>query len=277
MVYSDNELNNLHKTEVEILDEIVRICNKFGLKYYLIGGTLLGAVRHQGFIPWDDDLDIAMPRNDYDKFISVCATELKDQYYLHDIFTDSKYWIPFAKIRKKGTVFNEENISRLNVLKGIYVDIFPLDTTDDPKGAISSKKTWFLKHLSIKLLDNVGYFKYHDKSKKMFFFLLVLKPFSTKRIYNWQRKLMMRDNKKEQNYYVNYGSNYSVEKQINPIEYFEPALELTFEGKEYKVPKEYRKILEKLYGDDYMQLPPVEKRITHRPIEIKFGENNGEV
>ncbi|MBR5060749.1 MAG: LicD family protein, partial [Prevotella sp.] len=82
------QLNKLHTIEIEILDEIVRICDKHNLRYCLIGGTLLGAIRHKGFIPWDDDLDIAMPRKDYEIFINLCHTELKNQYYLHNEVSD---------------------------------------------------------------------------------------------------------------------------------------------------------------------------------------------
>ena len=92
-------LIKLHQSEIKILDEIVRICDKYNLQYFLIGGTLLGAVRHKGFIPWDDDLDIAMPRNDYEKFISISKNELKDDFILDDISTNEQYWQIFAKVR----------------------------------------------------------------------------------------------------------------------------------------------------------------------------------
>lgn len=120
-------LQDLHKVEIEILDEIDRICRKNNINYCLVGGTLLGAVRHGGFIPWDDDLDVAMPRNDYEKFIDVCKNELSDDFYLHSIETDKTYWLPFIKIRKKYTIFEEKNIAGLGCKTGIYVDIFPLD------------------------------------------------------------------------------------------------------------------------------------------------------
>ena len=98
-------LQSLQKVEIEILDEIDRICRMNNINYCLVGGTLLGAVRHGGFIPWDDDVDVAMPRNDYERFMDVCKSELSDDFYLHSIKTDKTYWYPFIKIRKKHRKF----------------------------------------------------------------------------------------------------------------------------------------------------------------------------
>src|SRR5690554_4415622 len=120
-------LKKLHNVQIEILNQIVKICNQNKLTYFLIGGTLLGAIRHKGFIPWDDDLDIAMPRKDYEKFLELCQGYLGDEYYLHCSKTDPKYWLPFAKVRKNNTIFEEKSIQTINSHKGIYVDIFPLD------------------------------------------------------------------------------------------------------------------------------------------------------
>ena len=127
-------LNKLHSIQVEILDEIIRICDSNNLDYYLIGGTLLGAIRHKGFIPWDDDLDIAMPRDAYDKFISLCYSELSDDYILDSFKNNSGYWLPFIKIRKKNTIYEEKAISaKRNIPKGVWVDIFPLDNVKTQK------------------------------------------------------------------------------------------------------------------------------------------------
>jgi lipopolysaccharide cholinephosphotransferase len=124
-----NELKNLQNVQLEILDEIVRICNKYDIPYFFIGGTLLGAVRHKGFIPWDDDIDIGMLRKDYNKFIKLCKDELKSEYYLQCSETYPQHWLSFAKIRKNNTLFIEsEGLPfRGNDHRGIFVDIFPYD------------------------------------------------------------------------------------------------------------------------------------------------------
>ena len=92
-------LNRLHEEMIRIYKEIARICDKHNLTYFVVGGTLLGAVVHKGYIPWDDDLDIAMPRDSYDRFIEICKTDLDEKFYLHCIDTDEKYWLSFAKVR----------------------------------------------------------------------------------------------------------------------------------------------------------------------------------
>ncbi len=126
-VYDDETLNKLHETLIELLDEFVRICKKHNLKYTLVAGTVLGAVRHSGFIPWDDDIDVGMLRPDYEKFLEVAPKELKDKYIL-DCFEQNKdYHLSFAKIKKNGTIFDEEAAHHMNNHKGIFLDVFPLD------------------------------------------------------------------------------------------------------------------------------------------------------
>lgn len=263
-------LEQLHKTEVEILDEIVRICEKHGLKYYLIGGTLLGAVRHNGFIPWDDDLDIVMPRFDYDKFRELCKSELDEKYYLHDIDSDNKYWLIFAKIRKKNTIFDEKNICTIDdAPKGIYVDIFPLDNAP----CENSRKQRFLTR-RIKALSTVIYIKRKLNVKfslKSRLFSLLYVPFSIKALTNRQLKLMTKYNSDDScEYYINYGSNYNTVKQTILKSKYEPSSKVSFEGKTYNTLGDPHHFLARIYGDNYMELPPVEKRITHKPERVCF-------
>lgn len=266
-------LRELQLTELEILNEIHRICIKNGLVYYLIGGTLLGAVRHKGFIPWDDDLDIAMPRYDYERFLDICENELNENYYLHCIRTDSKYWLPFAKVRKKNTLFDEANISKLNVKKGIYVDIFPLDKEFCENSREKAFRTKIIKNLSAVLLDKINFYNNGSKTFKLKLVRIIFYAFSSKSIQNLQTKLMSKNNRKDCEYYVNYGSNYNTVKQTSPQSKYNPPVMLEFEGGQYYAPNDYAYLLERIYGKDYMSLPPVEKRITHKPVRICFNTN----
>lgn len=268
--FTAETLRRLQLTEVEILDEIVRVCNKHHLRYYLAEGTLLGAVRHHGFIPWDDDLDIAMPREDYDKFIEICQTELDERFYVHSRETDENYWLIFAKVRKKGTLMDEFNIRKLSVLKGIYVDVFPLDSVTTEKSTLKRFRTKCIK----KIYALICYKKGLDLPVTPFIrmVLFLTKPVSIRDLSKFAEKLMSKQNHYKTNYYVNYGSYYKTEKQTILKNKYEPAVELMFEGKPYTVPHDYDYVLRRIYGD-YMQLPPVEKRVQqHKPENIDFGD-----
>ena len=125
----DFKLQKLHFLQLKIAKEILRICEKNSIDYSLSGGTLIGAVRHSGFIPWDDDMDIDMTRENYLKFIKACEHDLGKEFYLENWYTDNKYWNGFSKIMLKDTILVEDSTKFSNNRSGIYVDIFPWDNT----------------------------------------------------------------------------------------------------------------------------------------------------
>lgn len=127
----ENQLKNCQKIELEILKDFRQICESLGLQYYLTAGTLLGTIRHQGFIPWDDDIDVAMPREDYDKFAMLGAEKLGDGYIYQSHITEPNFPYYFAKIRKTGTRVEEPILRSIPMDQGIYIDIFPLDQCPD--------------------------------------------------------------------------------------------------------------------------------------------------
>ncbi|MBQ3134212.1 MAG: LicD family protein [Oscillospiraceae bacterium] len=263
----DAVLRRLQLTQQEILDEIVRICESNDIHYYLVGGTLLGAVRHKGFIPWDDDLDIAMPRQDYVKFCDLCRTQLDPGYFLHNIETDDNYWLIFAKVRKKGTAIAEEGLKHLDTEKGIYVDIFPFDDAPEEKKCTRTK---VIKTLANAICFKRGVILPYTKKQKMVGTLL--RPFSIKFLTRVQMKLMLHHANRNCPYYINYGSGYDPVKQTIPKDKYEPCKLAEFEGKMYRVPNDADYVLRRIYND-YMQLPPVEKRVLrHKPDYIDFGE-----
>jgi lipopolysaccharide cholinephosphotransferase len=156
-----NQINNerylvkLHQDILKIMDEVERICTKFHLCYYLMGGSCLGAIRHNGFIPWDDDLDIVMPRADFDRFIALLSDDnnkcekdrvLGDGFFLRWISTEKSYNLPYAKVCLKGTKFQEIN-GLAAKSAGIFVDVFPLDSCG-PYGKIIKLKSYFLSALN---------------------------------------------------------------------------------------------------------------------------------
>ena len=135
MKMDEQTLRRVQLTQLSIAKEIKRVCDKYGIEYILDSGTLLGAVRHRGFIPWDDDMDIAMTRENYDKFVSVAQTEFKDKYFLQTWETDKNCPFPFAKVRLNGTSYVENVCEHADIHKGIYVDVFPYDVWPEEKKA----------------------------------------------------------------------------------------------------------------------------------------------
>ena len=263
-------LQKLQQTETEILEEIDRLCEKHSIVYYLAGGTLLGAVRHRGFIPWDDDIDVAMPRNDYERFRDICLSELDERFYLHCPQTDKNYWLPFAKVRKKNTLFEEKNLVDLNVSKEIFVDIFPLDDTKKENSLIKRFRALKIKLLSSEMISRIGI----KTREKVPFWVKIrkfcLRRYSIAELSKKQTALMKKENGKGYDFYVNYASNYGHIKQTMPKKIYGVPKKLFFENKEYNVPNDYEYFLTRLYGEEYMKIPPKEKQITHSPQRICF-------
>ena len=168
-------LDKLHAEQVKILDVIHKICLENELNYFFIGGTLLGAVRHKGFIPWDDDLDIAMPREDYNKFIKIVSKMQSDKYIIDYSKNNKRYWLPFIKIRNKNTIYEEEAQKDYLGNKGIWVDIFPLDNGLENKQILLSKQKKIKKINAALQVKNLRKIKKEDSIiKKIQIFLIKL-------------------------------------------------------------------------------------------------------
>ena len=129
---TDDMLKKLQQIQLEMLVEVDRICQKCGIKYNIIAGTLLGAVRHKGYIPWDDDADVALLRPEYEKFRKACETELdKTRFYFQDHQNTKGYRWGYGKLRRKDTLFLRENQENMPYEQGVFIDIFPLDNVPD--------------------------------------------------------------------------------------------------------------------------------------------------
>ena len=134
VTYTKEQLEKIHSTEVEILSEIIRVCSENDIPWFTVGGTTLGAVRHNGFIPWDDDIDIGMLREDYDKFLALAPSCLKEGYILQHFTVDKRTPTYFAKVRKDGTEFIEYSNHSLPIHHGVFVDIMPYDRIPEDQG-----------------------------------------------------------------------------------------------------------------------------------------------
>lgn len=272
MYYTENDLKKLHEIELDILTEVDRVCEECGIHYFLDFGTLLGAIRHGGFIPWDDDIDITMLRDDYDKFIAIAPDYLKKGYSLQHYLYDSAVPAYHAKVRKDNTLFIEESVINNNIHQGIFIDIFPCDKV--PNSYKKRKIHYYSKCLKRSIYVSKSLYKTSEsygKMKKIVFDLIrKLLHLSCKHIkksvfYSLLDNNYQKYNKSNSNYYSSGG------KASYPIEAVIPLQKITFEGRVFYGPHDPDYILKCEYGD-YMKLPDEQHRKTHAPILLDFGE-----
>ena len=248
----------LRKIQLDLLQKTADFCESNGLRYFLCGGTLIGAVRHKGYIPWDDDIDIAMPRPDYDRF--VMTFNQPDNYYqVVNLDTNPDYAYDFAKVYDNRTVFKELHYHGTTF--GVNIDVFPADAVKD--AAQIHKIKLLHKVLNTK---RANYYK-RTLSKKIIntFGKLLLLPFSAHQIATWMdneaRKYAFGSVPKAGVIANPFGLGEMVDKSV-----FDSDVYREFEGRKYRVPIGYDTWLRSIYGD-YMQLPPVEHRVTHHTFE----------
>ena len=255
-----DKLRELQLCELDILNEMVRICQKHNIKYYLYGGTLLGAVRHKGFIPWDDDMDIVMPRNDYARFAKACKTDLSPGYYYQTCFTDKEYPMLFAKLRKDDTYVCEEKWRDKNMHQGVYIDILPLDHF--PKNRMLGSMVLNLSYIYHRV---AAYENCHHRKISVYLICKFLKLFPKTFIYRLRDWLLRTTNAlSSKKYYCSFGSHYRpLRLRVFHSDWFGDGTPVEFEGKIYTAPSQWEKYLLHLFGETYMQLPPEEKRFCH--------------
>ncbi len=253
------DTNELKTIQLKILDKVDDFCQANGINYFLTYGTLIGAVRHKGYIPWDDDIDIGMLREDYDKFVAT-FNGFHEDYTLHSSEGEKWYPLPFAKVGFNKSVLQEENeMLKQNI--GVNIDVFPFDRL--PSNKLRAK----IVRLKAKLLRNMitlkGMVPNKDRTLTKRILLRVLKfvllPFSGSALVGMQIRNATACKEKSNSVAPLVWEWW----QTNDIETekLEPC-KMVFEGKEYLAPVGYDQWLRGKYGD-YMQLPPEEKRVSH--------------
>ncbi len=274
MTYTAEQLNKIHDIELEIAAEILRVCEKNNLLVFAHAGTLLGTIRHQGFIPWDDDMDFAMMREDYEKFIELAPQELSDEFELSSFKLNNKTPYYFLKVMKKGTLFTESSSRSLKVPKGIFIDIFPYDYLPDDERARTKvqKKQRFWRQFFIAKQNRFAT-GVHSKTKRIvlsavrFFMHILTIPFKRQWVFDKYDRSLRKYNETNTHTIGTRGFAFTVESNYN---YF-PLKEAKFESLTLPIPANSDDVLRKQYGN-YMELPPVEKRINHAPLHLDFGE-----
>lgn len=269
MPMSADTLRSLQMEELEVLKTIIKICGDHGIKYCLIGGTLLGAVRHKGFIPWDDDIDIGMPRPDYEKFLKAARDELKSPLSVKCFRFTPGYKYSFSRVDTSDIqiVSNSTNTEKT---ENLWVDIFPIDAM--PKNKIYSK-LYQKRLLFLRLLSKYSVFNEvvgQNKTGRPWYekmFISIGNAINPERFMDYRRWYAKLDDAYKKYPYEtadvvgNLCGVYKMHELVSK-DYFEPFRELEFEGMRVSVPNKYDKYLTHIYGD-YMKLPPEDKREGH--------------
>lgn len=257
----DYSIKDIQRCELQILKDIKRVCEKHGITYYLCGGTLLGAVRHHGFIPWDDDVDIQIPYDDYLRFLQVAQEELGDGYFVQNCDTEPLYALPYTHIRKNNTCMLRERDKNIPMHHGVWVDVFPMffvrGKTDYRIKRAAIKACYYLKVDQATFAYDQAFIRAHSSAAAIGAIRLIRKLPERFRSRLRDRILKWVFNGKKGVFrcyaWVNLSKAY-------PVQFFggEPVY-LQFEDGEYPAPREYDQYLTLQYGD-YMTPPPPEKQ-----------------
>ena len=251
---NEDEIKDL---ELGVMDYIHNLCEKENINYSLAYGTLLGAVRHKGYIPWDDDIDISLKRDEYDKLYQAVLRDNDPIYKVASWENDARYPYPFYRVYDARTVY-ENNYIENDIDLGICVDVFPFDYYADVNKEMVKLDTY--RRLSVYTLYGI-----HSKNaglKNIVRYLLVL-VFRLTRVKTWNKKMNLLSMQANDNDSIDYlmenkRTSTKFEKTL-----LDKVMDSPFEDRIYKIPEASHQILSAIYGDDFMEIPPVEKRVKH--------------
>lgn len=279
---SEEDSKKLKSVLLGMYIDLNRACVKHNIQLILSNGSCLGAVRHQGFIPWDDDLDVLLSRDDYNKLAEIFDEELADNYYLVGPNREVEYGL-YMRLYKKGTIYKTIFGNNREECKGIYIDIYPIEKMPNNR-LVRELKFLLLDSLRIGVTSIAFYksnlllkraFGYSLKTKIVYFIRSFIGFFFS--ITGAKKVNRLYDKIASSSQGIKFcsvptGSNLS-KKECHPTEVFFPPQKAVFEGLEVLIPNDVDKYLSALYGD-YMKVPPPEKRERHFYMEIDFGDKN---
>lgn len=256
-----SEINELQKIQLSMLKDFDAVCQRHRISYQLFSGTALGAVRHKGFIPWDDDIDVVMIREDYERFFDSASKELdSNKYYVQREF--SEHWpMFFSKLRLNGTTYIEKYHSHdARIHQGIYIDIFPCDNLSDSR--LMQKLQYIASKIVIaKSLYARGY-ETNSTVKKCFMQFCRILPTEP-----FKRLCIRRNDSSSLKVHTFFGGGKKFERSIFLREWFEQSVKMRFEDSEFPVSAHYDEMLRVMYGD-YMIMPTLEQRVCKRHAAI---------
>lgn len=269
-----NTLRKLQLIQLYMLKDIDRICSENGIVYYICGGTLLGAVRHKGFIPWDDDVDITMYRDDLKRFERVIGEKYSDKYFIQNFQTDKNYTRYITKLRLNGTCQAEAGIVDDDIHQGVYIDIFPLDKVTKSDGLGLRFRGGLLRYLFAYKTARHASNKITTRAKRIV--IKLIKPFTrlipskaVNRMFDW---VCTATSAETAGYTTSFASRYLWKRQLVANEVYGDGVLVPFEDGLFRAPAGYDILLRQLYRD-YMALPPEDKRNSgHELVKIHLGK-----
>ncbi|WP_125142056.1 LicD family protein [Clostridium transplantifaecale] len=277
--YEPEVLARLQQEILSILDDFLKLCEEYHLEYFGIAGTGIGAIRHKGFIPWDDDIDIAMPRRDFEKFLKLVQKKMGDKYLVLNAKTCPEYPLMTTRLVKRGTVFIEEVMKDVDCPFGIFLDLYVLDNVSDNPVMyqVQSWAAWFVSKLMI--LRSIPRPTLAQKGFKAALIwsvcsfvnkgmnLLHVSPEGLRR----SCEAVCRKYEKRKTNRMAFLPDTSPYWNLVDKRKYHPLKTMEFEGRMMNFPGNIEEMLTNMYGD-YMKLPPVEKRKTHYPYRLAFSD-----
>ena len=261
-------MNPLQAKQLDILKAFIRVCEKHNLTYFLVYGTALGAIRHKGFIPWDDDIDVGMPRADYEKYIQLQSEYEGTPYFIQTFKSDPCYIYNYAKLRDSSTTFLENAFKNHRINQGVFIDVFPVDGMSKAEGdrekiGKKNKFIWrqvyfsYLPALRRKVRKRTWFKDILLNIVAGLFYVFDIAHYRNKRVERFVRQVPFEEAKMA-------GIMFGFTWRINcmPADIFRETIKVPFEDIEVRVVKDYDRYLTLLYKD-YMKFPPKEQQVGH--------------
>jgi lipopolysaccharide cholinephosphotransferase len=260
-------LPEIREIELDLLKELVKVCKANNLRYFLAGGTLLGAIRHQGFIPWDDDIDVLMPRKDYMQLVEIFNVENKENMKIFSIYNNSDYYYSFLKLVDTRTTLIEHQKLLIKDL-GVSIDIFPMDgmpeSRVETKRLLKKIRQYYKMQYAARLPGFSSDCRWY-KFVQMYVRYILAKRIGYKKLIKNIENLTTKYDYETSDYIGCSVAGYGIKERVSK-KAFESAIEVQFEDGYYNAPIGYDEYLSNLYGN-YMQLPSKEKRVSGHKTE----------
>ncbi len=275
-LYSSDDIKKIQEIELESLKVFSEVCEKLNIRFFLYGGSLLGAVKYNGFVPWDDDLDVALLRDDYEKLIQQGPSLFPAEYELQHPSLNKVMPYTYAKLRRSGTTMVEYENHKLKMNHGVYFDIYPIDNMPDDEEEYLKLQQKTAKLTKLFLLRQNRYLGTPLTTPKLVVKAIVkgassfvLRLIPHKLFISELNKTMTKYNTQK----TSRQGNYFFPNPVNYFDGIDPPVKISFEGTEMFIPKGYMVNLQNRYGDISV-LPPEDKRIGHKPYILDLGGNS---